>query len=1456
MSDRINECPLCGRPFAKLSSDGKIGFCAFHDEWFPRDSAAAALASQANEQLKAEKRKQEQQQAEAVRKSQNLKKRKQQASVGAKIAAVVVVLAAIALAVFWFAVRPRLNYRDADALLAQGAYEQARGKFSALGGYSDSDAKVTLCDAFIALQDNDLTTALEKLDEIDAEGDGLSDGLKISICDTVANWQDHGISPEGLLALLARADDFDPNGTLDLETLSSQAHIAMLRDDSLLDLVLRDVNGDGEDNIVVLKDDYTVTAYQMQASGNAKITLDYALTATCLLDFGDRFAARDEAKAMACYQAAYAADPSADAAAKLGSACQARATASEAQEDYENALADAAYALEIMDTEEAYSFYFDMMLRRCYAEADSAEGIRLWDGFTRSTAAAAQKFAKEDEVRARSAELRLARAEELAAAKDPACLDLLREARDRGADISATLDKAIERADTALRVRLRQLAQEVCAEDSAALEAQTALLTADLEEALNGWQSLGIAPEEVFALLAVPETASAAVDAGEIYRQAALAAASAEGAPVAHVFFDWDGDGTEELLTLSDEGALRAYELKNGKLASAWSDAVAFPAGRLTALDNRVILCEAADETGFAVYVYGDGALQKRVSAANLREYARADGTIECGLLLDGSIERYLRYRYDLVTAPDDVELVALDWQQDDYPLPDTAEAAVVRYFEALCYESQDEAALLTAAAPYADGAYPEGFAAAPRPDDVNIAANAYEADKDNALFEVSYPASGATQRLYVAAVRDGSWKVAGIADRFTAANVVTPETLGGQLIALNDAVTDKLADASDKRIYRVLLSGRTEARLVWQAGDKDNDRESFQVGVYRASDLENPIASYTYGLARKKQAENPLFLTPGVYYIAVFPVHYQDCDFTLTLEAERSEYLEAEPNDSLAQATPIALNQDYAAGLSAKTDIDLFSFTLSESSAVRVVLSADAGTGRQTRYAFALADRATAQALTQASLDGQEKEIASEAVYLAPGEYVVQVQKGDAWWGGEYHVRIEAETAANSEIEGNDTPETATPIAVNEEYAGTIAKEGDVDHFAFTLESDAIIQPRFTFDALESGAKTYVLTVQQDGRNIVSYSVGGKETQKTFTPYPLKAGSYTIKVENPRFAAQGYRLTVVCQAMPQVEQEPNDALAQASALESGAPVSGLLFNGDDVDTYRISLAEDSILALNFEFAPAAASGNAYILSLEQNGKSVSKWNAAAQTGGVSGSVQLPAGEYELVLSAGDAWTGAIYTLTAASSPVAALDFGAEVAGSLPEAGDVAALRFTLREYTEVVPDLNVREGSVALRLIKTGEKNAVQSFTRAAGDAPARSVWRLAPGEYFLHLTAAGGPAEYAFTLAPHAGQAVEYGREYSGALQGVDDADSYALAFTEATTVTLRLTFAEIPSADEAFRLSLDQGLAEVWSAPVAGNLGVYEVTMKIPTGEYLLHVTCAERMAGSAYTLTISK
>jgi hypothetical protein len=135
------------------------------------------------------------------------------------------------------------------------------------------------------------------------------------------------------------------------------------------------------------------------------------------------------------------------------------------------------------------------------------------------------------------------------------------------------------------------------------------------------------------------------------------------------------------------------------------------------------------------------------------------------------------------------------------------------------------------------------------------------------------------------------------------------------------------------------------------------------------------------------------------------------------------------------------------------------------------------------------------------------------------------------------------------------------------------------------------------------------------------------------------------IKVENPRFVAQDYKLAIATEEIEFAEKEPNDATALATELTFGQAVTGILSTDGDIDYYKVEFTEQSIVTLKFEFTPVTSNNTAFILTIEKNGET--KWtsNIKGNSGGGEAQLQFDAGIYYIRVKP-STWTGAIYTIS------------------------------------------------------------------------------------------------------------------------------------------------------------------------------------------------------------------
>lgn len=1242
-----SECPKCSRPLQKFN--GHIGYCPQHKWVSPIGLGFEAEAAEQNRQdaAAAEQSRLEQLRQQEEQKAQEI--REQHQSALRKVTAIVIALAVIAGAVVFFVVRPSVNYSNATNKFVAGDYQAARDGYDALGGYKDSAARVLLCDAMIDLQEGRTEDAVEKLDQLTSDGQGdIAKQLADALLPVVADWKSKGLTPQALLLLLSKADIIDPNGTLDIAKLTEEGHTALL-DGTQLSTYTSDVNGDGSPELIALNADYTVTVYRMTADSNTRMAVENDVASACVMTFGKQYKDTDVNASVACFAEAYRLSPTDETRAALTAAYQLRSTSNENAGDMDAAIADARSAMETAGTTDSFTFFYDVNLRNCKNGHDAATAIAMWDEFAANNVTELTRFSAKSRWQADAAQLHIARASELAAKKDEGCITELRTAAEMGADVTSAVAEAESHFEPGLSLaRLRLMEIDLLGTDAAKEQEIRSNMAGEVRTAISEWKSRGLAPADVPALIHLADDQNidlTGIDRDTIYEEAAVASA---GNVTQDTFVDWNSDGYKELLTLDASGSLALYGTdETWKIISSIDTKL--PGSSYTIVDENapLILVLSSSKDELLAVTGTSSKLSSLFRETGISRYKVDGQTITFSRLLEGSIARYNDYTYGAVGTINRPVRTGIDWQQNDYPQPANAAAAVQRYFEARSYDIPGEAALLSAESSLPGVFTADALSGLAKPDVPGaVNATAYQTQDGRELFEVTYQSGTQSIRTWIAAENLNGWKLVGAADTYGSGLATDDIDYSIPLISLNAETTNTISTRGGRSTYRLLIPAAGRIGLLWQSGSKAVSRTSHAVTMYRGTLTGDTVFSFELQPSLNKQQSKDMFVSAGVYYVTV-EAKIADAElYHLTITYDAETHVELESNDTSAKATPIELNTGYSGTLSSARDVDYYSFTLDATSAVNVTFGIPGSGTKTTTHTVTVISAANGGTLSTISVPGNAQLSETGNLYLSSGTYLVQVAKGSASTNDEYILTVNVDQNGSMESEPNNTPETANTVPVNEDIHASIGQEGDVDCFAFTLDGDAVIQPKFSFTPTDSSSKTYVLTIMDASRReMFKVNIGGKESNKVITPVALTAGTYTVKIENPRFVRQDYTLRLVSMAVDHAESEPNDSAALATGLTVGQARTGVLTTDADVDYYKVTFAEQTTVTLKFSFAQSTNKNTAFVLTVEQNGKTQWTANIKGDSGGVEQQLQFPAGEYYFKVKP-STWLSAVYTIT------------------------------------------------------------------------------------------------------------------------------------------------------------------------------------------------------------------
>ena len=1241
------ECPKCGRPLQEFN--GHIGKCSQHKWVSPLGLGFDAEAAEQNRQDAAaeEKRRLDAEREKAEARAREVRERHQNAV--RKAVVVLVALCLIAAAVAFFVVRPGANYSNAASRFAAGDYEAARNGFDALGGYKDSSERVLLCDAMIDLQEGRPEDAVLKLEQLNGESRGdIARELADALLPVVEKWDERGLTPQALLLLLSKADIIDPDGTLDIAALQAAGHAALL-DGTQLATYAEDANGDGEADLIALNGDYSVTVYRMTADSNVRIAIDNDTAAACEMTFGNLYKETNLDSSVACFSEAYRLLPNDETRAALADAYRMRSASYENAGNMEAAIADARNAMETSGTADDFTFFYDVNLRYCKNGNSAKTAIALWNDFAANCRIELTRYSAKDRWQRDAAQLHITYAAELAARKDPGCITELRTAAEMGADATGAVAEAESHFEPGIVLAdLRLMEIELYSNDAEKVQQIRSNMSGEVRTAISEWKARGIAPADVPALIFFADQHG--IDLSGISRDTAYeeAAVAAAGNITQSSFVDWDANGYKELLTLDANGTLALYGINETWKSLSIIDTRITNGSYMIADESAPLILILSDKKDEMLAVTGTGAeLSTLFRESGISRYEVKGTTVTFSRCLEGSIDRYNDFTYEAVGTANRPLRTGIDWQQNDYPQPVSAADAVQRYFEACAYDIPAEAELLMEEATV-PGMFSTDKLAALAVPDVPGAVNAvaYQTEDGMELFEVTYRSGAQSVRAWVAAEYINGWKVIGAADTYGADQSIADIDYSIELISLNKEVSNTISGRGSRSTYRLLVPTAGRLGLAWQSGTKAASRASHNVTMYHGALTGDTVFTFDLQPSLNRQQSKDMFVSAGVYYVTVEAKTADAAEYHLTITFDAETNVELENNDTAAAATPVALNTAYSGMLSSAKDVDFFSFTLEENSAVNVTFGTPGSGNKSATHVYTVFNAADGGKLSAVSMPGNVQLTETGNLYLSSGTYLVQVAKGSAFTNDEYTLTVNVFQNGTMESEGNNTLETADAVPVNEDIHASIGQEGDVDFFTFALDEAAVIQPRFTFKPTDSSSRTYVLTLMDSSRyELLKVNIGGKESTRVIAPVALTAGIYTVKIENPRFVRQDYTLRLVSMAVDHAEEEPNDSAALATELTVNQPCTGVLSSEQDVDYYRLNFAETTAVTFRFSFAQSANTNIAFVLNIEQNGKTQWTANIRGDSGGIEQQLRFPAGEYYVRVKP-SAWLSAVYTIS------------------------------------------------------------------------------------------------------------------------------------------------------------------------------------------------------------------
>lgn len=339
------------------------------------------------------------------------------------------------------------------------------------------------------------------------------------------------------------------------------------------------------------------------------------------------------------------------------------------------------------------------------------------------------------------------------------------------------------------------------------------------------------------------------------------------------------------------------------------------------------------------------------------------------------------------------------------------------------------------------------------------------------------------------------------------------------QDIAVNSAV--EVTTTQKDYQFTIEQQGKVVLELTPAEGN-DYFGNSAEIALYETDEDGNEVEIISKNIMRSETSVvvTPVRLSAGTYIAKYSSYYVTTAKLTIQYEEENPESFESEKNNGWSTANSIDLNKEYRGNLQTEDDVDYFKFQLEQEGSLYLNLRNIGTNNTQWTVKLFEEDADFNRNLIAEWTSSTNKNTKFTRYRLPIGTYYIKVSKGnystDDYKLGTTYV---AENSSDSEIEYNNTLETANEIATNTEYKANISTVKDVDYYTFFVESPSKVQikVRQENDNITSGLYNLTLYLECDDGTLIMYdrfnTIGNTVSRGNEVIIP--EGKYVLYVKN-----------------------------------------------------------------------------------------------------------------------------------------------------------------------------------------------------------------------------------------------------------------------------------------------------------------------------------------------------
>lgn len=316
--------------------------------------------------------------------------------------------------------------------------------------------------------------------------------------------------------------------------------------------------------------------------------------------------------------------------------------------------------------------------------------------------------------------------------------------------------------------------------------------------------------------------------------------------------------------------------------------------------------------------------------------------------------------------------------------------------------------------------------------------------------------------------------------------------------------------------------------------------------------------------------------LPEGRYFVKIDEVSTLDSRPNYTLILIVDELDEYEIDDADSQAKPLEFNTPQRHSILPEGDVDWLTFTLTETTALRIETYGNDGDTRL--WLYSESDSTTA--ITEND-DGGENAFSKMALILSPGVYYVKVDEYYDEWDEqdvieEYYIVMNIVTP--DELEADGSKENAVSMTSGMEQYHNLYPQTDEDWLTFSLDSETTVQ----FELEITGGGTQIQLLKSENGTLTEINSGNSSDYENYILLgaTLSAGTYYLKVS--KYGTDNWipEYTIYFKTLQPDQHEQNDTPETAKAMIPGEVYRANMAPEGDMDWYRLNITEKTYVII------------------------------------------------------------------------------------------------------------------------------------------------------------------------------------------------------------------------------------------------------------------------------------